>query len=606
MIGRCEYNARMLKYINWPGLSALGLLAIIVGFFIPATVGNTQTLIAQTVAVAQQQEPGKLLAAGDGNNIWLLSPVWTDSAQTQAGFVLLNHQTNVLAGNYSLWTQVANIPSIGIPADAVAESEFDPQYDGGLLAIFPQGVLTRYSLNQDNTLSQYTLKSLPFHIQPYAGTSSANGFYVLGYGTMKVPVKGATLSPAAATTHQAVLKAAGESVFTGFAIQSSSPLQSLPPAWWVFNYVSGNWQAQPGPDMPPPDIDHPANIQMAWLNGRLWVFWFDQNDPTTINVSSANISADQEDKTIQWTQAVPLFLHTAPEAFSIVANDENLFLLWYSTSGKIGDAIGGAEVDVEDSTPRLSFWGDDLLKFPAVTGASENITAARDGDCIAVFIRAADSKLYEATLDDSGKVIANLHELEPSVTPEPNSEDFEELFFFGLIFLLALFLWQRRQPFIAPAPGLVVARLYQRLGAAVIDISIGAMITAIIFGIYTQQQWTLLGLQALDLLQAHQYLQADIQAICVLGIYELHVTIGECFFGRSVGKWMFSLRVVALDGSRAKVIQVLVRNLVRIPEILVYVLLVFVLVSAERQRLGDLLSRTLVVRDGKIPPEDQQ
>jgi len=42
-----------------------------------------------------------------------------------------------------------------------------------------------------------------------------------------------------------------------------------------------------------------------------------------------------------------------------------------------------------------------------------------------------------------------------------------------------------------------------------------------------------------------------------------------------------------------------VRNLVRIPEILVYVLLVFILVSTERQRLGDLLARTLVVHEDK-------
>ncbi|MDE3102944.1 MAG: RDD family protein [Chloroflexota bacterium] len=69
--------------------------------------------------------------------------------------------------------------------------------------------------------------------------------------------------------------------------------------------------------------------------------------------------------------------------------------------------------------------------------------------------------------------------------------------------------------------------------------------------------------------------------------------------GRTVGKRLFGLRVIAADGSPASFVAVLVRNLVRAVDFLpaLYgVGLLAIVVSGRAQRLGDLAAGTFVVR----------
>ena len=90
-----------------------------------------------------------------------------------------------------------------------------------------------------------------------------------------------------------------------------------------------------------------------------------------------------------------------------------------------------------------------------------------------------------------------------------------------------------------------------------------------------------------------------------LGIYLGHVTLGELFFRKSLGKALVGLQVVMVDGKSPTVAAVLVRNLVRVPEAAVGVALLYVLLSEKRQRLGDLLARTVVVGEEE-PGEDSK
>ena len=72
----------------------------------------------------------------------------------------------------------------------------------------------------------------------------------------------------------------------------------------------------------------------------------------------------------------------------------------------------------------------------------------------------------------------------------------------------------------------------------------------------------------------------------------------EALLAASVGKLVFGMRVVMRDGSRATGLAVLLRNLVRIPEaMLLYIpAAISCVASPERQRLGDHVARTVVVR----------
>lgn len=84
-------------------------------------------------------------------------------------------------------------------------------------------------------------------------------------------------------------------------------------------------------------------------------------------------------------------------------------------------------------------------------------------------------------------------------------------------------------------------------------------------------------------------------------VKSIYHTAMEYGLGWSVGKGIMGLRVTGLDGSRPPLLGTLARNLVRELEM---VMLLGVLVMANtrrRQRLGDLLGRTVVVQDRPAP-----
>jgi uncharacterized RDD family membrane protein YckC len=91
----------------------------------------------------------------------------------------------------------------------------------------------------------------------------------------------------------------------------------------------------------------------------------------------------------------------------------------------------------------------------------------------------------------------------------------------------------------------------------------------------------------------------DVPALITLGaaiaLYLLHTTVSELLTGgRTVGKWLFGLTVVTLDGAEPTAGQVLVRNLLRVLDLLLFPLLLVLLPL--RQRSADMAAGTVVVR----------
>lgn len=86
-------------------------------------------------------------------------------------------------------------------------------------------------------------------------------------------------------------------------------------------------------------------------------------------------------------------------------------------------------------------------------------------------------------------------------------------------------------------------------------------------------------------------------------VYIGHVTAMELAFGRSVGKFIFGLKVVSEDGTPVTVGQVIVRNVIRLLEWPLLLPLFLPLFTPHRQRVGDLASKTLVVLKDQQPVE---
>jgi uncharacterized RDD family membrane protein YckC len=85
-----------------------------------------------------------------------------------------------------------------------------------------------------------------------------------------------------------------------------------------------------------------------------------------------------------------------------------------------------------------------------------------------------------------------------------------------------------------------------------------------------------------------------------------YTTISELIFGRTVGKLVMGLRVTGIDGLPARPAAVLVRNLLKGPEMVLPLSLLSILISPLRQSLGDGAAGTLVLTDDVPQPSDPE
>jgi len=83
-------------------------------------------------------------------------------------------------------------------------------------------------------------------------------------------------------------------------------------------------------------------------------------------------------------------------------------------------------------------------------------------------------------------------------------------------------------------------------------------------------------------------------AALALLTYLLHTTVAEAICGQSIGKMFFGIRVVGPDGDPPRLWSIILRNILRLVDLLVVPLLL-VLLTPLRQRIGDLAAGTVVI-----------
>jgi uncharacterized RDD family membrane protein YckC len=92
--------------------------------------------------------------------------------------------------------------------------------------------------------------------------------------------------------------------------------------------------------------------------------------------------------------------------------------------------------------------------------------------------------------------------------------------------------------------------------------------------------------------------------LALRGFQAAYCALTEVVFGASPGKLLLRCRVVSEDGRRAAVGQVILRNLLRILELEInpplLPLLLLAILTRNRQRLGDIVARTLVVQQRAV------
>ncbi len=158
----------------------------------------------------------------------------------------------------------------------------------------------------------------------------------------------------------------------------------------------------------------------------------------------------------------------------------------------------------------------------------------------------------------------------------------------GLAFILVILARPAIRNAVPLSDGLTPLPVGGRLGAFGIDFLPGA----IVVGLVTQSSPSALlrwPLWTAEIAESIPFLVAG-------GIFIVYVTLSELFTMTTFGKAIFGARVCCADGSRPRPSQILFRNLVKCVYLVIPPLVIFILASPNLQGLGDLLSRTAVLR----------
>ena len=176
---------------------------------------------------------------------------------------------------------------------------------------------------------------------------------------------------------------------------------------------------------------------------------------------------------------------------------------------------------------------------------------------------------------------------------EPLSETADYLVLMSVVVAstLIMFIFWRHEPTknrLNLPKNVTVAPLTQRAIAGAIDFLPGAVAAMIIFRIAPQ-----------DLLN-HRPGQSGgwyqmLPGTVAIGIFVIYTLTSELFTAKTIGKAIVGLRVTTLDGQPPNVWQVIIRNLMKVFDLIAWPLLIMPLIAPHCQRLGDLVARTLVI-----------
>ena len=643
----------MKKWFNNVGL----LQSLVLGAVIALCGGLAQGLVSAKASVSPARKSSavvrlialpRLMASGSKEHLWLTVPSKTIKPATGPQFLLLSHALNARNGNAALWRQVSMGTFTGYPECAVAAENPDSgAMKQGVYLFFQNGYGVCFGRKES-----ISLPPLNGTLFPVAAADENGDVYLLAYGTLdssknavvspvqkllshldtlaskmmaspepvaihatKTPKKTENknyntaigpLSPSTAarktsaitidapTTMSASRKIASAKLSAPSEV-ATVPKPKLLPGWHLLQLHDNHWSKLPTPVLP-------GHLSNSLIVGRM-VLMAINHRLILLQLTAGHVLAgqfmDMQATAAPWRPIRSVLLPHPTRVILGVPFSHRGVVAW--TSARIAGRtdIDALIVSVSDSgNIQLTRWKKPLVST-IVGSAFGDIAMGRDGDCFAILLREAGHKLSQYTFNLSGQLLQGPENIVPLAKSTQVPGDYERLILAALIVLLALSVWRRKEPFgsLKVSPTFQVARLYRRFGAAGIDLALAALVIMLVFHLYTRQDWVKMAGASLDLLFNPQNLLKAPQFLWLLAIYEVHVTISELIFARSLGKWILGLYVVDMTGQRPGFVALLTRNLFRIPEMIAIVVLVFMFVSTDRQRIGDILARTVVVQD---------
>lgn len=205
-------------------------------------------------------------------------------------------------------------------------------------------------------------------------------------------------------------------------------------------------------------------------------------------------------------------------------------------------------------------------------------------------------------VDGQDQPVIVLQEAKPSSVDE-NADLFIQIAAFVVAMVLILVYYRKapRQNQIDLPEHVVFAGLGRRFFAGVIDLLPGFWLAGLLYGTTlneTMLYWPGNGVP--------KVLPAMRPGFLVIGVTVAHTALAEFATARSLGKWVTGLYVLDPQGKPAKPMASLVRSVARVFDLFVPLMLIVIFITPARQRLGDILARSVVVmRKPPEPPQDE-
>jgi uncharacterized RDD family membrane protein YckC len=288
-------------------------------------------------------------------------------------------------------------------------------------------------------------------------------------------------------------------------------------------------------------------------------------------------------------------------------------VLYPSPAGKSFALLGERIVSQPGAAGDLSLAGNGALApmFLGAVGeganAAGNLAVGVSENSFVVVGSGGDGVLRSAVFDSQGQPLGGPRAVAIN-TGNRDVQVGQQVALLLVVLLMALSLWRwRRDPRSPRLPsGMRAASIPARGAAFLIDLAIPFVAVVTAMGLWEEGGYVTI----LDTWQAAltkpDELFSSAPLLYVLGLYTVHVAVGELFFRRSIGKAVVGVQVLMIDGKAPTVAAVLVRNLVRLAEIVPAGILIFYMfISDYRQRLGDLMAHTIVVSP-KAPDAEEK
>jgi uncharacterized RDD family membrane protein YckC len=558
----------------------------------PATAGlvGLVALAAAEICLAQQsakKEPERLQlnAAGSDEILWLLV-----GEKEPKGKTVLNRLAYADRDSSTLHASSA-LPQIGEVAQAAVVGNV-------LHVFFTDGIHQHYSTTRAATRGV----RLPGNVVPEAvAGGNTNGMPVLW------AVVGADTADTVAKNWAETQRRAATQPFGGLGPESRPETQpaerpSIKGDYALVMYDGDDWR----PGMPAPEgADRAERLWLCTSANRFHLFW--EKSKASANIQYAWYENGQ------WTPGPELELPQPPvEATVQVANTELTFAsLTPETRDQLhcscwrrpaaGDAAtkwtASAELRTSDGKPLLLPSGTAVAIFGSSLAVLEQTAGQAELGLWSVARGGAPESAFRA-------VPLRRHTSEPS--SQPGVREFTTTII--VAFILLLVFWRRQSSFAVPLelpPGLAIARPAKRALGALIDIAPALLlvfwwwhgpITAFAAELRAASDEA----KNVGSMPPVGFPEAVIWAgVTFRLIYAAYCMVFELWLSTTPGKRLMGCYVLSETLTRPNWLQIVIRNVSRIvelePYLVIWPFLLVIFFTRNRQRVGDLLARTIVV-----------